>query len=272
MEKDLISIIVPVYNAEKFLDQTISTVLDQTYKNWELILVNDKSTDSSVEIINKYIEMNKNIKLIQNVKNSGAAVSRNNGIEVASGKYIAFLDADDLWEKDKLEQQINVLKKNSEVGMVFTGSSFIDEQNINYNFILKIPEKIKYKELLKQNVISCSSVLIKKEYAQRYKMPKGYIHEDFYTWLNLLKDNVEVVGINKPLLKYRISHKSKSGNKFKAAKMNYNVYKLMKLNIFKRIYYMIIYSYRGIKKYSKIKKHDKENKNGQIFVDFRKSS
>lgn len=252
MKKNLVSIVVPVYKAEKFIEYTIKSVLAQTYKNWELILVNDCSPDGSVDIINKYLS--KNVKLINMPVNSGVSKARNEGVKNAKGDYIAFLDADDLWDKNKLEKQMEVINKDSQVGLVFTGTRYINESGDEYSFVLHVPKNISYKELLKQNVISCSSVLLKKEYMLKYKFQNDNMHEDFAVWLQLLKNGVVAVGVDEPLLLYRVLNNSKSSNKIKAAKMNYRVYKFMKLNFFQRVYYMMIYAFRGVRKYRKIKK------------------
>lgn len=252
MKENLVSIIVPVYNAENFLEDTINSVLNQTYSNWELILVNDASKDNSKKIIEKYL--NDKIKLIDMKQNGGVSKARNKGVDSAKGDYIAFLDADDLWEKEKLEKQIEIIEKDSNIGLIFTGTRYIDENSNNYNYVLEVPETISYKELLKQNIISCSSVLVKKEHVMKYKMQNDGMHEDFAVWLQILKEGIKVVGINEPLLIYRISRNSKSSNKVKAAKMNLNVYKFLGLNFIERMYYMLIYTYRGLTKYKKIKK------------------
>ena len=156
--EDLVSIIVPVYNSEKFIEDTINTVKQQTYKNWELILVNDCSTDKSKEIIEEYIKKDEKMKLINLEKNSGAAIARNTGIEKAKGRYIAFLDADDLWNKEKLEKQIKFMKDN-DYKFTFTGYEFADENGRGNGKIVKVPEKINYKKALKNTTIWTSTVM-----------------------------------------------------------------------------------------------------------------
>ena len=148
MKEDLVSIVVPVYNCEKFIRQTINTVKKQTYNNWELLLVNDCSTDRSKEIIIKELKDDDRIKLLELEKNSGAAIARNKGIENARGKYIAFLDADDLWNEEKIEKQIRFMKDNG-YEFTFTGYEFVDENGIDNKKIVKVPEKINYRQALK---------------------------------------------------------------------------------------------------------------------------
>ena len=157
-KEELISIIVPVYNSEKFIKDTIKTVEEQTYENWELLLVNDCSTDNSKKIIEEYEKKDKRIKLIDLEQNSGAAIARNTGIDRANGKYIAFLDSDDLWEKEKLEKQIKFIKKNNCV-FSFTGYEFANEDGIGNGRVVTVPFKINYKQALKNTTIWTSTVI-----------------------------------------------------------------------------------------------------------------
>ena len=231
-------------------------MLEQTYKNFELIMVVDCPKDNTLKIIDEFCQKDDRIKKYCNEKNSGVSYSRNFGVSVAKGEWIAFLDHDDIWEKDKLQEQINLLiEKNKEPILIYTGSAFIDEENVVYDTIFEVPEKVGYKELLKQNVISCSSVLVKKEVLNSIKMEKDEVHEDFLLWLRILKKyNMCAYGINKPLLIYRLSRNSKSGNKLKSAQMTYSVYKHIGLNFFERIYYMFQYTIRSLIKYRKLKR------------------
>jgi teichuronic acid biosynthesis glycosyltransferase TuaG len=137
---------------------------------------------------------------------------------------------------------------------LFTGASFIDENNVPFKGIFEVPKKVSYKKLLKQNVISCSSVLIKKNYIEKYKMERDDTHEDFGTWLRILKEEPYAYSINEPLLIYRISSKSKSGNKLKSIKMTYKTYRFVGLFPTTSVYYLIWYIFNGLKKYRKIRK------------------
>jgi len=255
MYKPLISVIMPAYNAEKYIAKSIESVLEQTYVNFELIIVNDASTDNTDAIIDKYCKKDSRITKYLNSKNSGVAYTRNFGIEKANGEWITFLDSDDLWREDKLQKQIDLLIKNKmEPILVYTGSSFIDENDNQYKYVMEVPKQIEYKQLLKQNIISCSSVLVKKEAFNNIKMEHDNMHEDFLLWLNILKKyKINAFGVNEPLLTYRISKNSKSGNKIKAAKMTYMVYKHIGLNLIQRMYYMFHYITRSLMKYKNIK-------------------
>ena len=158
-----ISIITPAYNCEKYLEQSVDSVLSQTWQDWELLIIDDCSKDNTYALMQKLAKKDERIRILQNPQNSGAAATRNNGVRQASGEWIAFIDSDDLWEPDKLEKQMALLLKIPEAALVFTGSAFIDAQGNRIAHILHVPEKINRKKLLGHNVISFSSVLIRKE-------------------------------------------------------------------------------------------------------------
>ena len=249
--KPLVSIIMPAYNAEKYIAESIRSVIKQTYQNWELIVADDCSTDDTAEIVNSFSDAR--IHYYKCVKNSGVAQTRNFGISKADGEWIAFLDSDDLWEPTKLEKQIGFIENSRTAKLVFTASAFVNENGIRLGYILPAPKTVTTKELLKQNVLSCSSILIAKEYIKKYPFPSGeVIHEDYVSWLKILAEIDTAYGINEPLLIYRVSSGSKSGNKFKAAKMQWNAYKEYGLNVVQRAYYMAFYAVNGLKKYRRI--------------------
>lgn len=246
---------MPAYNAEHYISFAIESVLKQTYNNWELIIIDDNSCDKTAEIVSMYINMDSRIHLIKNIQNIGASYCRNQGILTAQGNWIAFLDSDDLWALKKLELQMQYAY-NYQADFLFTGSCFIDETGRKLNYFLEVPLKITYKKLLKQNLISCSSVLIRKELLIKYKMPNDHIHEDFATWLQILSNTKKCAyGINLPLITYRIHANSKSGNKSKAAIMTYKVYRYIGLSMFQSFYYWCWYAINSLNKYSKLKQN-----------------
>lgn len=249
----LISIVIPAYNAEKYISYTLDSVLNQTYSDFEVIVIDDCSADKTYEIMEKYAELDDRIRIYKNEKNSGVSFTRNFGVSVSNGDYIAFLDSDDMWTPDKLSKQVELLEKNPDAALLFTGSAFMDYEGNALDHILQVPDKIGYKTLLKQNVISCSSVLVKKSYMEQIKMCNDSMHEDFAVWLKILRKEKYAYGINEPLLIYRLSNNSKSSNKIKAAKMAWRVYRHIGLNIYVSIYYMFHYAVRSILKYSKLK-------------------
>lgn len=250
-----ISVVIPCYNAEKTLGRTVDSVLAQSYKNIEIILVDDVSKDSTLNIAREYEKKDSRIRVIAKDVNGGVARARNDGVKAASYPWIAFVDSDDYWTADKLDKQIAVVESDPSVGIVFTGSAFISDEGKMFDYTLQVPEKITYNELLSQNLISCSSVLVKKELMERNPMPTDKdIHEDFATWLAVLKESKFAVGINEPLLIYQISSKSKSGNKLYAVKMQWRTYRCAGVGFFKAAKHFVIYAYRSLKKYGGIYK------------------
>lgn len=251
-EQPLISIVMPAYNAEKTIREAIESVIAQTYQNWELIVVDDCSTDSTNNLLQCLLETDTRIKVFHNACNYGVSETRNNGVKQSSGDWIAFLDSDDMWKKEKLQKQINLLKQKTNGDIIFTGSAFVDNTGKSNTFILKVPDEISYCELLKQNLISCSSALVKKEWLIRYPMKHDDMHEDYAVWLQILKSGGHAYGVNEPLLVYRLSKNSKSGNKRKAAYMTYRVYRYVGLNFLQALYYFCWYACKNLRKYKYI--------------------
>lgn len=249
---DLVSIIMPAYNCEKYVVEAIESVINQTYSNFELLVIDDGSKDSTLKIINGFAEKDNRIKALQNEKNSGVSATRNRGISIAEGNWIAFLDSDDIWEVEKLEKQMNHAKDNN-ADFIFTGASYIDEEGRPYSGIFEVPEKVSYRKLLRHNVITCSSVLVKKKYFENIKMEKDEMHEDYAVWLRILKLGISAYGVNEPLLIYRISRNSKSGNKIKTIKMTYKVFRFIGISYVFSAMYMLSHVINSLKKYRKIK-------------------
>lgn len=254
----LISIVMPVHNCEQYIEDSIKSVERQTYKNWELIVIDDKSDDGTWEILQKCQNENGKIKIFRNEENSGVAGTRNRGIQLSQGEWVAFLDSDDIWRLDKLDEQIRMINRRKDVSLTFTSSGFIDKNGNEIPYIFHVPKTIMREQLLKQNVISCSSVVVKKTLIQKHPFPtEKDIHEDFVVWLQILEEVVYAWGVDKPLLLYRLSDSSKSANKIKAAKMNWNAYRAAGLNVADAAYYMAFYAVNGIKKYKTIRNMEK---------------
>lgn len=244
---DLISIIIPVYNAERFLNDTINCVLNQTYQNWELILVDDCSSDSSVKLIEEFMKRDNRIKLIKNKTNSRAAISRNNGIKVANGQYLCYLDADDLWGKEKLEKQINFMKEKKCV-FSFTSYEFADKNCIPNGKKVIVPNKINYNQALKNTTIWTSTVML-----DMNKLTKEDIYmpnvksEDTASWWRVLKKIDYAYGLKDVLSFYRRTEGTLSSNKFEAIKRIWYLYRKVEgLNIFKSSYCFCWYAFRAV--------------------------
>lgn len=253
MEKfvnDLVSIITPAYNAEKYINDTIASVISQTYQYWEMVIVDDASNDNTNKIINKYQQKDKRIKLINLLNNQGVANARNTAIQNAKGRYIAFLDADDVWEKEKLEKQINFMKQNN-ICFSYHDYKLLD-LSTNKAKIISVPKQLDYNNLLKGNRTgSCLTVCLDRKMIKDIYFPNAK-HEDYICWLNILKQySIVAFGLSETLGTYRVGKKSISSNKLKSAIWNWQVYrKNQKLSIMKSIYYMCFYVINGLKKYS----------------------
>lgn len=244
----LVSIITPNYNCEKYICETIESVLNQTYKNWEMIIIDDCSTDNSLEVIKKY-EKESRIRIFRNDINRGVSYSRNRGIEESKGKYIAFLDSDDLWKKDKLEKQIKFME-DKDIVLSYSSYQKINEDGSERGRI-KVPQKLDYNELLKNCLIGLLTSIYKKESLKeiRFKEVKS---EDYIFWLEVLKKIDFAYGLKEELAYYRVLKKSRSSNKFAIVKYHWYIYRsIEKLNFFKSIYYYSVYIKRGIFRYLK---------------------
>ena len=247
MEKNLVSIVVPVYNAEKFIIDTIKTVEEQTYQNWELILVNDCSKDNSAKIIEEKAKENNKIKLVDLKQNGGAANARNVGIDTAKGQYIAFLDADDLWQKEKLEKQLEFVKEKK-CAFSFTGYEFADEQGVGNGKVVKVPQTMNYKQALKNTTIFTTTVMFDMEKINKEDIKFIKIKsEDTATWWRILKKQYIAYGLNKNLSLYRRSQGTLSSDKVEGIRRIWHLYrKQEKLNIFYSFYNFCFYAINAV--------------------------
>lgn len=244
----LISIIMAAYNSEKTIGQAIASALAQTYENIELIVIDDCSSDGTVEAVQKYIEQDSRVRLLRNDQNSGVSLTRKKGIENAKGEWLALLDSDDMWTRDKLAKQIALQKKTGAV-LLYTGSAFMNEDGKKLTWTMHVPEKVTFRQLLKQNILSNSSSLVKKDLYLQHMALGDNMHEDFATWISILRTGITAYGVDEPLLIYRLSSGSKTGNKIKSALMNWRTYRYVGLNWAVSVYYMFCYAFRNLKKY-----------------------
>lgn len=248
---DLVSIITPVYNAEKFIEQTIASVRDQTYINWEHILVDDCSSDKASEIIQNLSKEDSRIKYVKLTENAGPAVARNTAITLAKGRYLAFLDADDIWFDIHLEDSLNFMNVN---GYDFVFASY-KRSNENLEFIysdFEVPGKVSYTDILKSNSISCLTAVVDTSILGKKTMPLIRKRQDMGLWLKYLKETKYAYGIKKPHAIYRIRENSLSRNKFSLIKYQWQFYKeVEKLSTLKSFYFLVMWTYLGYKKYKK---------------------
>ena len=246
---DLVSIITPCYNSISFIAQAIESVLSQTYHHWEMIVVDDCSTDGSLDIINNYAKSDSRIKIYKTEQPSGSPVlPRNIAIKNAIGKYIAFLDSDDIWLPTKLEEQIQIFKTNPDTVVVFSYYEKISEEGKRSNRIVKSPKSVTYNKLLCGNVIGCLTGIYDTSIVGKVYM-KNIGHEDYAMWLNILKHQGIALNTNNVQALYRVRESSVSSNKFTAFRWTWNIYmNIEQLGYFKSFYCFMLYAIKAVMK------------------------
>lgn len=237
---------MPAYNASQYIKEAIESVYRQNVE-WELIIINDASTDDTEKVIQEFLQ-DERIQYIKNEQNMGVAKSRNIGIERAKGEYIAFLDSDDRWTENKLQRQLEVMRQKKAV-LCSTARALMNQDGVLTGKVIGVSDTIDYKSLLYSNCISMSSAMVRREVALEFPMQQDHLHEDYILWLQILKKYKVAYGINEPMLEYRVSEQSKSGNKLQSAAMTFGVYRYIGLNIFQCIYYFAAYAINGVRKH-----------------------
>lgn len=240
---DKITVIIPFYNEEKYIIQCLDSVINQTYKNIEILLINNNSTDKTLKIIKE--KKDKRIKIL-NCKKQGVAHARNVGIKKATGRYITFLDADDYWLKDKLEKQIKFIEENN---YRFIYSDYLYNKNGKQKKV-SVPKSLTYNQAIKNTTIFTSTVMIDTKYINKkiIEMPLLKRGEDSATWWKILKTGITAYGINEPLAYYRIKNNSLSSNKLKSVISTWKIYQLQDINIIKKIHSYMCYIINAIKR------------------------
>lgn len=245
---NLVSIITPSYNSSKFIMDCIDSVISQTFQNWEMIIVDDCSNDNSRNIISNFSEKDERIKSIFLEENVGAAEARNIAIRQSKGKYIAFLDSDDIWKKNKLEKQISFMNEK-DIAFSFTSYQTISEDGKTKHSVITAPDKMSYHSYLKNTIIGCLTVIIDKEKTGDFQMPNIRSSHDMALWLLIMKRGFSAYGLDENLAYYRIVSTSNTSKKWKAAKEVWDVYrKVENLNIIYSTYCFIGYAFNAIKK------------------------
>lgn len=250
MERPLVSIITPCYNAAQFIAETIESVLAQTYTNWEMIIVDDCSTDCSAEIINEYVAQDNRIKYYKTDKPSGGPIApRNIALEKAQGEYIAFLDADDLFLPHKIERQLKLFQDN--IAIVFSNYEKIDKNGSRNNRIVVAPKSVSYRKLLQSGYIGCCTMMCDVSKVSNMKF-SNIGQEDWAFQLDILRKGYIAVNTNTVESLYRIVENSRSSQKLKVAKGQWYVLKnVEKLTMFEAIYYFCHYAIKGTLKFFK---------------------
>ena len=241
-----VSVVIPAYNCAHMIGEAIESALGQEI-DLEVIVVDDCSSDHLDQVMDSYAD-NPSVIYVKNARNLGAAQSRNKGISLARGKYVAFLDGDDCWRPGKLRRQLERMEAAGAV-LCCTARELMTPKGEHTGRIIPVRERISYRDILKENSISCSSVLIRKDIAMQFPMDYEDSHEDYITWMKVLQKYQFAVGINEPFLLYRLSASGKSGNKLKSAAMTFRAYRYMGFGLMKSLICFAHYAVNGVRKY-----------------------
>lgn len=244
----LVSVIMPCYNMEKFIAYTIQSVQKQTYPHWELCIVDDASTDETANIVRSFCNQDNKIRFVVKPKHSGIADTRNQCLKMAKGQYLAFLDSDDMWHPEKLEQQLQFMTQRN-IGFSYSSYDCVDEAGNPLNKIVKTTGDLNYEAYLRNTIIGCSTVMIDKDIVGEVVVPNFRTSEDAATWLNILRKGFIAYAIEQPLTSYCIRQHSASSNKLKASADLWKVYRQNeKLPIFKAFECFLCYAFNAVKK------------------------
>lgn len=246
----LVSVIIPAYNAQDYIEQAVRSVLAQTglaQDAYEILVIDDCSSDGTAAVLEQFSN-HPAVQCLKNEKNLGVAETRNRGIRMARGTYVAFLDADDWWEPDKLAAQLALLEQ-THAPLCCTGRTLHAADGAPTGRVIGVPQQITYESLLRTNTIPCGSVVLRTDIARQFYMTHDELHEDYILWLQVLKAYGAAVGIDAPYLHCRLSEGGKSRNKLKSAQMQYGVYRYLGFGVCKSLYYLGCYAFYGVKKY-----------------------
>lgn len=246
MDEIFVSVIVPVYNCAKYVPLALNSAIMQDVP-MEILVIDDCSRDNLDSVMLPFLQYPQ-VRYLKNETNMGVAKTRNRGVALARGNYIAFLDADDYWEKDKLKKQLRLIREKNTV-ICSTARELMELDGTLTGYIIPVKEEYTFADLCHHNQINCSSVLIRTEVAKEFPMHHDDSHEDYLMWLEVLKKYGRGCAVNEPLLKYRISNTGKSGDKWNSAKMTYMTYRYMNFGTLRSLLCFISYAFHGLRKY-----------------------
>jgi len=244
-------VLMPAYNGEKYIEEAVRSVLSQSLSDWELILIDDYSQDRTWELAEKLAREDRRICLYRNRQNVGPARTRNRGLDLCRGDYVALLDCDDVWYPQKLEKQV-ALARETGADIVYCGYAIVDANGRRQCRDFTVPESTDVEATLVQSVISCSTALLDKRVTEQYRFPVDYYHEDLALWLRLLEDGMKAVGTPEILARYRIHRSSRACEKLKVARRRWELYRsMLGLSVKESAYYFLQYAREGIRKYQR---------------------
>ena len=251
-----VTVIMPAYNAGQYIARSIQSVIDQTFPNWVLYAIDDGSHDDTCRIIQEFSAGDDRIIFLKNEKNIGVSATRNKGIGLSRSKYIAFLDSDDVWHPEKLEKQLARIEQEN-ADLSYCSYSLVDEHDVRIHDDYIIPAYTNYEALLKENVIGCSTVLVRTELVKQYGFRSDYYHEDYVLWLRLLELGYVAVGCTEVLVNWRHIKNSRSADKVKSAKKRWMIYRYcVGLPLPKCVRLFLRYAFAGLRKYRRRSEKD----------------
>lgn len=249
--KPLVSVIMPAYNAERFIEAAVRSVMAQTIADWELLILDDGSKDTTAAIAARLASEDDRIRFLPNEANMGVAKTRNRGFGLCRGQFVALLDSDDIWLPEKLEKQLDLAEKTG-ADIIYCSYGIMDEKahKVCEDFI--VPPIVSFDQFLTQSVISCSTALLSRKIVDRYRFMTTFYHEDLALWLQLLQDGYQAQGVTEVLAQYRIMQGSRASNKLKSAVNRWRIYrKHLGLPVGKSLSLLTEYAFLGFKKYRK---------------------
>jgi len=246
----VVSVVMPAYNCRSYIRQAVESVMGQTFSDWELLIINDCATDDTLAVARELAAGDPRIRVLSNEKNLGVSKTRNRGIAEAKGKYIAYLDSDDVWLPEKLEKQLALMERTGAT-LCYCSYAIIDKDGNPSKADYISPETVTYEELLRENVIQCSSIVLPAEVARKYPFTSEFYHEDYVLSLSVLRDGYTAAGCTQVLSQYRHIEGSRSANKVQAAKNRWIIYRdHLHLPLGKRIGVFLSYVTAGLRKYT----------------------
>lgn len=245
----LVSVVMPAFNTGKYIATAIDSVLAQTYERWELIVIDDCSADATARIVQDYAKRDKRVSYYRQPANMGVAHARNRGMTLANGEYIAFLDSDDIWLPDKLSLQLSLAERTG-AELIYSSYAIIDGNGHRTFRDYIVPDRVSFEELLKENVIGCSTVMVSASVVKRFCFQPACYHEDYMMWLKILQSCSQARGCTQVLSCWRYAHGSRSFNKVKSGIHRWLVYRrYLRLSLLVSVKYFLFYMFTGFRKY-----------------------
>ena len=249
----LVSVIMPAYNAEAYIERSIGSVLAQTIGDLELIVIDDQSSDGTLKLVQSLAMLDNRIRLVRNEQNMGTAHSRNRGMELSAGRYVAFLDSDDSWYPRKLEKQLALMEQKG-ADLCYSSYAMVSESGQRKCDDFMVSPQVTLESMLRMSEIGCSTVVMRRQLAERYRFDRRFYHEDYALWLSVLRDGYCAVGVTEVLVDYMVHSDSRASNKLAGAQRRWQIYRrLMGLSLWRSGCYSVQYALSGLKKYRRTK-------------------